>query len=268
VLGALSVAPAPDEPRSADALVRDPEVDLGAAPPSESLGRAAVRCVFDADVEPWRAYECLLLADRIAPALATNAALAIEPGDAAGNSLGDLLAALRWEHEGGPLAAHLDALALLTGTPPSAARFARPRTAVDHLVARGRGYRYTEEAALPDDHATLARTAAWLLRPVLDDAVFEEIRLDPGDPSGPSDVVGYLDGLSFTVRAAPGDYYDAAATVGLVNALAVRRAATPRVGIVAGDPPYVTLVAGAPDALRALRDADLLVLAAPPPVSE
>ncbi|MDW8362502.1 MAG: hypothetical protein RMK74_08880 [Myxococcales bacterium] len=262
----------PDDP---DEALAAPDVDpvalVTASSPSfdaSRLTRALVRCASDGNREASMRARCLRAAAALSLPVAVNAALVLRSEPLGMGDLRDVVSALSATRGRESMATRLATEGLLPGTPPDDGLAMPPAietwTALDWMFAWGRAWGYVDGDPLPDGHATVARAASWLVRPHLDDVVYEE-RLDaPEDGRSAGLLVAHTRGAREAVRFRAGDGYDAGTAVGLVNALLWSRGVEVRVAFVAADPPWVVLVAGPPDALTRLAADRLLTFAVPP----
>jgi hypothetical protein len=199
---------------------------------------------------------------------AVNAASALRERSGEG-ALSELVRTLVRFPKAEDLRARLLQLQLLTASaaPVSDERAARPAIlARDILEQHGRVLTFdTETGQVPNDHDGLLARLADLAGGELEGARFEEIAPpleDDDEASMPYRLRAYLGGVRYEVEARNlGDWYDVAAVIGLLNAIARDQAAAARfVTLPTGDQTAAVLAAPE-DAIRRALDEGLLSVA-------
>jgi hypothetical protein len=133
------------------------------------------------------------------------------------------------------------------------------------LIARGYASEFdTETDQFPNEHDGLMADLAFLVRPELDAALFEEIAPSADDPDGSYLLRAYVGGKRYEVDAVNlGDWYDLGAVVGLLNAVLVTRGSDWRLVTLRTGGQGARVLAGREHDLRALVDAGMITLGRP-----
>ena len=116
-----------------------------------------------------------------------------------------------------------------------------------------------ETGTFPNEHDSLLRSLADMVRPALDGVVFEEIAPDIDAEDGGYVLRAYVDGQRLETTAENlGDWYDVDAVLRLLDAVLLERRSDQRFVLLETMDQTATIVGGKADVLRAALDAGLI----------